>query len=210
MRKINQISDVVSMAQDTGTSWLSGLLTGVSSQPTTQYSPHPNNCLYHLPQIFTPKEEKDIPAPNAPKREPPKDVIKACQQLTDGLVNAIIQLEGTDNLKVLNCVTTLHMLAKVRPLLLVKHAMTLEPYLNIKGNLPNVVKFISCVAEILELVVPLMEHPSENFLADLETHLMMLVCSQNQMVVTSCLGCLGAVVNNITKNYKLIRDCFVK
>lgn len=161
-------------------------------------------------QIFTPKEEKDIPLPNAPKREPPKEVIKACQQLTDGLVNAIIQLEGTDNQKVLNCVTTLHLLAKVRPLLLVKHAMTLEPYLNIKGNLPNVVKFISCVAEILELVVPLMEHPSENFLADLETHLMMLVCSHNQMVVTSCLGCLGAVVNNITKNYKLIRDCFVK
>lgn len=209
MRKINQISDVVSMAQDTGTSWLAGLLTGVSISFSCFVEMYLINANYHI-QIFTPKEDKDIPAPNAPKREPPKEVIKACQQLADGLVNAIIQLEGTDNQKVLNCVTTLHLLAKVRPLLLVKHAMTLEPYLNIKGNLPNVVKFISCVAEILELVVPLMEHPSENFLADLETHLMMLVCSHNQMVVTSCLGCLGAVVNNITKNYKLIRDCFVK
>lgn len=71
-------------------------------------------------------------------------------------------------------------------------------------------KFISFVAEILEQVVPLMEHPSESFLADLETHLMILVCSYNQSVVQSCLSCLGAVVNRITKNYKLIRDCFLK
>lgn len=163
-------------------------------------------------QIFTPKEEKDITdrTPNAPKKEPPREVIKACQQLSDGLVNAIIQLEGSDNDKVLNCVTTLRMLSKVRPLLLVKHAMTLEPYLNIKGNPNHIVRFISFVAEILQQVVPLMEHPGESFLADLETHLMMLVCSHTQVVVTSCLACLGAVVNSITKNYKLIRDCFVK
>lgn len=53
-----------------------------------------------------------------------------------------------------------------------------------------------------------MEHPSESFLADLEEHLMVLVVSLNQSVVLSCLSCLGAVINKITKNYKLIRDCF--
>ena len=163
-------------------------------------------------QIFTPKEEKDVTErnPNAPKKEPPKEVLKACQQLADGLVNAIIVLEGSDNKKVLSCITTLNLLAKVRPILLVKHAITLEPYLNIKGNIHHIVKFISFVAEILEQVVPLMEHPSESFLADLETHLMMLVCSHNQSVVHSCLSCLVAIVNRITKNYKLIRDCFTK
>ena len=55
-----------------------------------------------------------------------------------------------------------------------------------------------------------MEHPSDSFLADLEGHLMMLVVSLNQTVVASCLSCLGAVINKITKNYKLIRDCFSK
>lgn len=88
--------------------------------------------------------------------------------------------------------------------------MTLEPYLNIKGNVDHIVRFIGFVAEILEQVVPLMEHPSDSFLADLETHLMMLVCSHKQTVVNSCLSCLGAVVNRITKNYSLIRDCFSK
>lgn len=148
--------------------------------------------------------------PNAPKKEPPKEVVKACQQLADGLINAVIRLEGTDSKRVVSCIITLNLLAKVRPILLVKHAMTLEPYLNIKGNINHIVRFIGFVAEILEQVVPLMEHPSESFLADLETHLMMLVCSHNQSVVNSCLSCLGAIVNRITKNYKLIRDCFSK
>lgn len=162
-------------------------------------------------QIFTPKEDKDIDrSANAPKKEPPKEVIKACQQLADGLVNEIIKFEASDSKKVVSCVTTLHLLAKVRPTLLVKHGITLEPYLNIKCSSQNGLKFISCIAEILEVIVPLMEHPSESFLADLEFNLMMLICSHNQMVVHSCLSCLGAVINKITKNYKLIRDCFVR
>lgn len=162
-------------------------------------------------QIFTPKEEKDIDrSANAPKKEPPKEVVKACQQIADGLVNEIIKFEASDSKKVLSCVTTLHLLAKVRPTLLVKHGITLEPYLNIKCNSQNGLKFISCVAEILEEVVPLMEHPSETFLAELEMHLMILVLSHNQTVVHSCLSCLGAVINKITKNYKLIRDCFAR
>ena len=59
-------------------------------------------------------------------------------------------------------------------------------------------------------VVPLVNNASEYFLASLEEHLMLLVVSLNQAVVTSCVSCLGALVNKITKNYKLIRDCFQK
>lgn len=105
---------------------------------------------------------------------------------------------------------TLHLLAKVRPALLGHHGITLEPYLNIRCNTTNGLKFISCIAEILEQVVPLMVNPSETFLVDLETHLMVLACSHNQAVVNSCLSCLGAVVNKITKNYGLIRECFAR
>lgn len=174
--------------------------------------PLSNHLIFPFPQIFAPKEDqKEVERnPNAPKKEPPKEVVKACQQLADGLVNEILKFEASDSQKVLSCVTTLHLLAKVRPHLLVKHGITLEPYLNIKCSSQNGLKFISCIAEILEEVVPLMEHPSETFLADLETHLMILVCSHNQTVVHSCLSCLSAVVNKITKNYKLIRDCFVR
>lgn len=94
--------------------------------------------------------------------------------------------------------------------MIVRHAITLEPYLNVKCNSNYIVRFMSCVAEILENVVPLMEHPSESFLYDLERHLMMLVVVQHQTVVQSCISCLGAIVNKLTRNYKLIRDCFNK
>lgn len=137
-------------------------------------------------------------------------MVKACQQLADGLVNEILKFEASGNQKLLSCVTTLHLLAKVRPSLLINHGITLEPYLNVYTTTANGLKFISCIAEILEQVVPLMKNPSESFLAELETHLMVLACSHNQHVVHSCLSCLGAVINKITKNYRLIRECFVK
>lgn len=30
----------------------------------------------------------------------------------------------------------------------------------------------------------------------------------DQTVILSCISCLGSVVNNVTRNFKLIRDCF--
>lgn len=142
--------------------------------------------------------------------EPPQEIVLACQQLADGLVDRLIELEDTDNARMLGCITTLHLLAKVRPQLLIRHAMTIEPYLNIKCHSSSAAKFICAVADILEKVVPLVNNASESFLASLEEHLMLLVVSRNQAEVTSCVSCLGALVNKITKNYKLIRDCFQK
>ena len=91
------------------------------------------------------------------------------------------------------------------------------------------------VAQILRQVVPLLEHPSESFLASLEEDLVKLVMKHGQMVggtlcteyeipsptlslslslsvqiVQSCIHCLGAVVNNVTHNYSLVKDCFQK
>lgn len=137
-------------------------------------------------------------------------IVWSCEQLVNGLVDAIVRLEGSDSKKLLGCITTLHLFAKIRPQLIVRHAITLEPYLNVKCNSNYIVRFMSCVAEILENVVPLMEHPSESFLYDLERHLIMLVLVQPPTVVQSCISCLGAIVNKLTKNYKLVRDCFNK
>ncbi|KAL9928533.1 nipped-B cohesin loading factor isoform 2-T4 [Glossina fuscipes fuscipes] len=192
-RKINQIIDVVNTAHDTGTTWLEGLLNSI-------FQPKENML----------KTDGNTQDPVKKNTEPPQEIVLACQQLADGLVDRLIELEDTDNERMLGCITTLHLLAKVRPQLLVRHAMTIEPYLNIKCHPSTAPKFICAVADILEKVVPLVNNASESFLASLEEHLMLLVVSLNQAVVSSCVSCLGAVVNKITKNYKLIRDCFQK
>ncbi|XP_065083522.1 nipped-B protein isoform X2 [Ochlerotatus camptorhynchus] len=184
-RKITQIIDVVCSSHETGTHGFDALLKS----------------------IFEPKENKED---SKAKKEIPKTLIKACQQIVDGLVDATMKLESSENKKLVGCITALHLFSKIQPQLLVNHAMTLEPYLNIRCQNAINYKFISSVAEILEQVVPLMEHPSEIFLADLESHLMMLIVTQSQAVVLSCVSCLSGVVNRITKNYALIRDCFSK
>lgn len=120
-----------------------------------------------------------------------------------------MSLEGSEKqVRLVGCITALHLFARVRPQMLVNHAETLEPYLNLKPTSSSMVQFISSIAEILEQVVPLMDHPSESFLNELEAHLLMLVFSNTQTTLISCISSLAAVVNKITKNYKLIRDCF--
>ncbi|XP_035909136.1 nipped-B protein isoform X2 [Anopheles stephensi] len=184
-RKITQIIDVVCSSHETGTQGFDALLK----------------------TIFEPKESKDD---SKLKKEIPKTLIKACQQIVDGLVEATMRLEGAENTRLVGCITALHLFAKIQPQLLVNHAISLEPYLNMRCQNQIISKFISSIAEILEQVVPLMDHPSEVFLADLESHLMMLIVSQSRAIVLSCVSCLSTVVNKITKNYKLIRDCFAK
>lgn len=71
-------------------------------------------------------------------------------------------------------------------------------------------QIMSTVASTLELVVPLMEHPSEVFLAQLEEDAVKLILQRGQLVIASCIACLAAIVNNLTHNYKLIRDVFNK
>ncbi|XP_049537258.1 nipped-B protein isoform X2 [Anopheles darlingi] len=184
-RKITQIIDVVCSSHETGTQGFDALLK----------------------TIFEPKESKED---SKLKKEIPKTLIKACQQIVDGLVDATMRLEGAESQRLVGCITALHLFAKIQPQLLVNHAITLEPYLNTRCQNAITTKFVSSIAEILEQVVPLMDHPSEVFLADLESHLMMMIVSQSRTIVLSCVSCLATVVNKITKNYKLIRDCFYK
>ena len=108
------------------------------------------------------------------------------------------------------CLTTLHLFAKIRPNLLVPHAMTLQPYLSLRCQTQGDYQIISAVARTLEVVVPLLEHPSESFLAQLEEDAVKLVLQHDKTVVAACLSCLGSVVNHVTRNFKLIRDCFRK
>ncbi|PKU31288.1 nipped-bhypothetical protein [Limosa lapponica baueri] len=146
-----------------------------------------------------------------------KPVKKACTQLVDNLVEHILKYEeslsdsdnkGVNSGRLVACITTLFLFSKIRPQLMVKHAMTMQPYLTTKCSTQNDFMVICNVAKILELVVPLMEHPSETFLATIEEDLMKLIIKYGMTVVQHCVSCLGAVVNKVTQNYKFVWACF--
>ncbi|XP_039203854.1 nipped-B-like protein isoform X3 [Crotalus tigris] len=183
-RKILNITDVVAACKDTGYDWFEQLL---------------QNLL---------KSEEDASY---------KPVKKACTQLVDNLVEHILKYEesladsdnkGVNSSRLVACITTLFLFSKIRPQLMVKHAMTMQPYLTTKCSNQNDFMVICNVAKILELVVPLMEHPSETFLATIEEDLMKLIIKYGMTVVQHCVSCLGAVVNKVTQNFKFVWACF--
>ncbi|XP_066507181.1 nipped-B-like protein B isoform X2 [Hoplias malabaricus] len=183
-RKILNITDVVSACRDSGYDWFEQLL---------------QNLL---------KTEED--ASYKPAR-------KACAQLVDNLVEHILKYEespddcenkGGNSNRLVSCITTLYLFSKIRAQLMVKHAMTMQPYLTTKCNNQNDFMVICNVAKILELVVPLMDHPSETFLTTIEEDLMKLIIKYGMTVVQHCVSCLGAVVNKVTHNYKFVWACF--
>ncbi|XP_072943983.1 nipped-B protein isoform X2 [Epargyreus clarus] len=191
-RKVLNITDVVISSRDMGLEWFQQLLTS----------------------LFKPKEDKEDSTKII--YQPPKSLLVACQQIVDCLIENLLQLEETNadgtgsSQRILACLSTLHLFAKIRPQLLVNHALTLQPYLSLKCQNQYEQQIMSTVASTLELVVPLMEHPSEVFLAQLEEDAVKLILQRGQLVIASCIACLAAIVNNLTHNYKLIRDVFNK
>ncbi|XP_076624009.1 nipped-B cohesin loading factor [Colletes latitarsis] len=197
LRKVMNITDVVAASKDMGLEWFEQLLVS----------------------LFKPKEDKDDSTKM--QTEPPKALLTACKQIVDCLIENVLRLEETNlesektekkgsSQRLVACLTTLYLFAKIRPQLLVSHAITLQPYLSLKCQTQGDYQIIGSVAHTLELVVPLMEHPSETFLAQLEEDSVKLILQHDRSVVASCLSCLGSIVNNVTRNFKLIRDCFKK
>uniref|UniRef100_A0A3P8YZA4 Nipped-B protein n=1 Tax=Esox lucius TaxID=8010 RepID=A0A3P8YZA4_ESOLU len=181
-RKILNITDVVAACKDTGYDWFEQLL---------------QNLL---------KSEEDAAY---------KPAKKACVQLVDNLVEHILKYEeslaenkGVNSTRLVSCITTLFLFSKIRAQLMVKHAMTMQPYLTTKCNNASDFMVICNVAKMLELVIPLMEHPSETFLTTIEEDLMKLIIKYGMTVVQHCVSCLGAVVNKVTHNYKFVWSCF--
>uniref|UniRef100_A0A8C8GR21 Nipped-B protein n=1 Tax=Oncorhynchus tshawytscha TaxID=74940 RepID=A0A8C8GR21_ONCTS len=124
------------------------------------------------------------------------------------LTHEYIENKGVNSNRLVSCITTLFLFSKIRSQLMVKHAMTIQPYLTTKCNTQSDFMVICNVAKILELVIPLMEHPSETFLTTIEEDLMKLIIKYGMTVVQHCVSCLGAVVNRVTRNYKFVWACF--
>jgi len=206
--RAQNITDVVVACRDTGLEWFEQLLQ----------------------TLFRPREDKE----DATKKncEPPPHLLLACQQIVDCLTASVLRIEeesirnannvngvsasssgshnksmGSSN-RIVACVTSLYLFAKIRPQLLVPHVQTLQPYLQIQCQTAGDFQIISCVARTLELAVPLIKHPSEIFLSQLEEDAVKLIMKHDKKVISACVSCLGSIVNSVTKNFKLIRDCF--
>ncbi|KAK0139474.1 Nipped-B-like protein [Merluccius polli] len=180
-RKILVITDVVLACKDSGYDWFEQLLQNLlKSEENASYKP----------------------------------ATKACIQLVDNLVKHILTLEEAyedcesreDHL--ISSLTTLYLFSKTRAQLLVKHAVAMQPYLATRCNRENDYMVVCNVAKILELVVPLMEEPSQDLLITIEEDLMRLIIKHGVTVVQHCVSCLGVVVNQVTHNYMFVWACF--
>lgn len=89
-------------------------------------------------QLFKPKEDKDDSTKVAV--DPPKALITACTQIVNCLIENVLKLEEQDmgkenqgsSQRLVACLTTIYLFAKIRPQLLINHAITLQPYLSLK------------------------------------------------------------------------------
>ncbi|TRY98298.1 hypothetical protein DNTS_032801 [Danionella cerebrum] len=139
------------------------------------------------------------------------DVVAACRDTGYDWFEQLLQNvkhKSVNSTRLVACITTLYLFSKIRPQLMVKHAMTMQPYLTTKCSSQSDFMVICNVAKILELVVPLMDHPSESFLTTIEEDLMKLILKYGMTVVQYCVSCLGAIVNKVTRNYKFVWACF--
>ncbi|GFU63535.1 nipped-B-like protein [Trichonephila clavipes] len=184
LQKVRNITHVVEACRDTGLEWFEQLLTNLLKN----------------------KDDSNY-----------KSVIKSCKQIVDCLVENLLQLEessqnvdGGASSHLVACLATLHLFSKIYPYFVVPHATTIQPYLSMKCNTQSDFLLLKNVAQTLELIVPLIEHPSESFLAQIEEDMVKLILRQHMGLLPSCVACLGAVVNKVTHNYQLVRDCFHK
>lgn len=64
-----------------------------------------------------------------------KALLTACKQIVDCLIENVLNLDGRgggSSQRLIACLRTLFLFAKIKPQLLVEHAITLQPYLSLK------------------------------------------------------------------------------
>lgn len=134
-QKVMHITEVVSACKDMGLEWFEQLLLS----------------------LFKPKEDKEDSTKVV--TEPPKALVTACKQIVDCLVDNVITLDGRGGnapQRLVACVTTLFLFAKIRPQLLVEHAITLQPYLSLKCQVSTAFFhscFFCCTAVLMNAII---------------------------------------------------------
>lgn len=119
-------------------------------------------------------------------------VYQICSKLCTTLVNYLFLTEekmvsDTDKTtknetytKLVKCLTTLKIFCSACPSLLIPHANALQPYL--KNERHEDATVIQNITAIIEQVVPLMDSPDPDFLAQLEADLTAPIHTQGMLV----------------------------
>lgn len=96
--------------------------------------------------------------------------------------------------------TALSVFSDVNPGLLTRHAEIFLPYLAIKPSNATDSQVIGSILQMLERIVPLMDHPSDSFLHNLDDRIDDLLQTQNTSVlITSCVSCSGSIYKTFPK-----------
>jgi cohesin loading factor subunit SCC2 len=217
MRRVLNIVDVVSEISSNGASLevfeqlFASLTTAVTST---------GQQLQEKGTTVDPDSTSNAVVANTPEQElqlyKVKEVFASCKQIVNCLIENVLNIENTstgssqDYKRLVASFATLHLLSKIKPENFINHAETMLPYLNIKSTNPSDNQIINSAAKILECVIPLLQSPSNSFLISLEESLCKLILNSGMMIVSSCVSCLGTVVNKLTRNYKLGADCFLR
>jgi len=133
LRKVSNITEVVASCEKIGLDFFEQLLLS----------------------LFKPKDDKEDVREKVVNPEPPKAVVTASRQIVNCLVEHVLRLEegagtgaiqpattgngqqlqtqqSSSSQRFVACVATLYLFAKIRPQLLVNHAITLEGYLSMR------------------------------------------------------------------------------
>jgi len=109
------------------------------------------------------------------------------KKMIDCLVDSVLKLENfgassiSNSSRLVSCLHTIYLFAEAVPNLVARHCTTLHPYLNMKCSQQIDYLVLYHVTKTLELVLPRMEHPSQEFLASVEEDMMTLIMRYGQL-----------------------------
>ena len=130
-----------------------------------------------------------------------KATVNAARQIVDTLFDNVLSLDtgkeedSEQQDRLLVSLTTLLLIARVRPELMVLHAETLQPYLFMNLGKKRDQLILTQVIKILEKSIPLMDHPGDNFLCKIEEGLLRLVKAGGLVVVQAAIPALSAIIH---------------
>lgn len=82
--------------------------------------------------------------------------------------------------------------------------------MNFLSQIKEIYKIISSVLEIMEAIVPVIDHPSDLFVTKIEEACINIILQQNGDLMKPAFSCLSVIINKVTYNYKLIKDLLIK
>ncbi|GMT16922.1 hypothetical protein PFISCL1PPCAC_8219 [Pristionchus fissidentatus] len=154
-----------------------------------------------------------------------KGFVAATFQIVDTLFDNVIQLDmivdSDDTLtaaekaklrqdKMLACLAGLSIFSKVRPMLLLKHIEALQPYLSMTAKTSVEQSVLNQVINMLERVIPLIDHPSAEFITRVDKNLGELVKMSGMTITASAISCAAALHQKAPKLRPSITGLFVQ